>query len=46
MDNFKSQIKTATGLMRRNAGAFMPRRGFLRLEIDGDIVAGTQRGRR
>ena len=31
MDSFKKQIRTATGLMRRNAGAFIPRRGFLRL---------------
>ncbi len=31
MDNFKDQIRTATGLMRRNAGAFITRRGFLRL---------------
>lgn len=29
MDSFKKQIRTATGLMRRNAGAFIPRRRFL-----------------
>ena len=29
MDSFKKQIRTATGLMRRNAGDFIPRRRFL-----------------